>query len=122
MLRHVSADNQIGAQVGDKVVIDMPDFIDIFLSAKEYVIPMFIAFFGMIGIDNLLHDQLLQFGSYLPFIVQVLTFVVLLQVAKAAFRKFNYSNAAKPKQAIKIVKIVQRGAAPMPLKMVSLTD
>ncbi len=77
MQRNVSADNQIGAKVGDKVVIDMPDFIDIILSAKEHVIPLAIGFAGMLVFYNIFNEQLLALGSYVPFIAQIIVFFVL---------------------------------------------
>ncbi len=106
MQRNVSADNQIGAKVGDKVVINMPDFIDIVLSAKEHVIPVALGFISMLVVYYLFSVQLLSLGRYVPFIAQLISFLIVFKLTKAGLKKISYSNIAKPNQTIKIVEIV----------------
>ncbi len=118
MLRNVSADNEIGAKIGDKVVIHMPDMVDIFLSAKEQVLPMIFGFTAMMLVNYLWGNQLLAYGSFVSFFAQIITFFLVTTVAKKAFRKLSYSDTKKPKQAIKILEIVNTQAEPIPLQKV----
>ncbi len=105
-LRNVSADNEIGAAVGDKVVIHMPDMLDIFLSAKEQVLPMIVGFIVMLMVNSAFNEQLLAYGSLISFFVQLAAFLIAAYLARAAFRKLADNNKPKTKQAIKILEVV----------------
>ncbi len=118
MLRNVSADNEIGAKVGDKVVIHMPDMVDVFLSAKEQILPMIIGFIAMMLVNYLWGSQLLAFGNLVSFFAQIITFFIVTHLAKRAFLKLSYSDAKKPKQAIKIIEVVNTQAEPAQLQKV----
>ncbi len=117
-MRNVSADNEIGAKVGDKVVIHMPDVIDLFLSAKEQILPMIIAFIVMMLANSMFEDQLLALNSYVSFFVQIIIFFVVMALARKGFRKLSYNDTSKAKQAIKILEIVNTQAEPVPLQKV----
>ncbi len=117
-MRDVSADNEIGAKVGDKVVIHMPDMIDLLLSAKEQILPMIVGFIAMMLANSMFAEQLLAINSYVSFFVQIIIFFAVTALARKGFRKLSYNDTAKPKQSIKILEIVNSQAEVVPLQKV----
>lgn len=104
-LRTVSANNDIGAEVGDEVKFVLPDMVDIMASLKYNIFPLLVAVISYYLVANALKDQ-----ESTRYILSIAAMVVSYLAVKFIVNKVFDKGENDHKYGIKILEILGKSS------------